>query len=88
MMPEMRKNKPLTPKGASLAINKNVSHWIARRALYGIGYTSVVKEKKLALSDKNVKTRLGSQKLAIDDWKHFIWFDESKFNRFQSDGKQ
>jgi len=58
MMSEMRRNKLLTPKGASLAINKNVSEWTARRALRDIGYISSVKKNKPALSDKNVTARL------------------------------
>ncbi|EAL59155.1 transposase [Wolbachia endosymbiont of Drosophila ananassae] len=92
MMSEMRKNKNLTPKGACLAINKNVSEWTARRALQDIGYMSIVKKNKPALSDKNVKARLKFAKdhknWTIDDWKRVVWSDESKFNRFQSDGKQ
>ena len=50
MMSEMRKNKLLTPKGASLVINKKVSEWTARRALRDIGYISSVKKNKPALS--------------------------------------
>lgn len=92
MMSKMRQKKLLTPKGASMAINKNVSQWTARRALHKIGYVSSVKKNKPALSDKNVKARLKFAKdhknWTTDDWKRVIWSDESKFNRFQSDGKQ
>jgi len=82
----------LTPKGASLAINKNVSEWNARRALRDIGYISSVKKNKPALSDKNITAPLkfarAHKSWTVDDWKRVVWSDESKFNRFQSDGKQ
>lgn len=49
-------------------------------------------KKKPALSKKNVQARLKFAKKhrdwTIDDWKKVIWSDESKFNRYQSDGKQ
>jgi len=57
MMSEMRRNKLLTPKGASLTINKNVSEWTASRAQRDTRCISTVK-KKPPLSDKNVKARL------------------------------
>lgn len=44
------------------------------------------------MSEKNVKARLSfarqHRNWTIDDWKRVIWSDETKFNRFQSDGKQ
>jgi len=46
MMSEMRRNKLLTPKGASLAINKNVREWTDRRALRDIRYISSVKKTR------------------------------------------
>ena len=86
------RNKNSTPKGASLPINKNPSKWTARRVLHNIGYTSVVKKKKPALSDKNVEARLNlareHRNWTIDDWKCVICSDETKFNHFQSNGKQ
>lgn len=92
MISQMRKNRLLTPKEASLAINKNVSEWTARRALRNIGYAAAVKKNKPALSEKNVKARLKFARehkdWTTDDWKRVVWSDETKFNRFQSDGKQ
>lgn len=88
----MRKNDTKTPKLAAKAINKNVSEWTIRRALRKIGLVSAVKQKKPALSSKNVKSRLQFCKdygnWTVDDWKRVIWSDETKINRFQSDGKE
>lgn len=47
IMANMRKDKFLTPKGASLEINKDVSRWTARRALQRIGYVAAVKKINL-----------------------------------------
>lgn len=92
MMRKMRADTFLTPKEASLLINKNVSRWTARRALHNIGYISAVKKPKPALSNKNVAARLKFARQhkdwTVEDWKRVIWSDESKFNRYQSDGKQ
>ena len=92
MMQHMKKDKCLTPGNAALDIGKPVSRWTARRSLHNIGYISAVKKKKPALSVKNVKARLKFAREHLswteDDWKRVIWSDESKFNRFQSDGKQ
>jgi len=92
MMQKIKNEKNCKPKDASVAIGKPVSQWRARRALRRIGYASEVKKKKPALSDKNIKARLkfaGAHKnWKLDDWKRVKWFDESKFNRYQSDGKQ
>lgn len=49
MMRKMKANQSLTPKEASLAINKIVSRWTARRALHNIGYISAFKKPKPAL---------------------------------------
>lgn len=63
-----------------------------RRALRKIGLVSAVKQIKTALSEKNVKARLGFCKTygkwTVEDWKRVIWSDETKINRFQSDGKE
>jgi len=92
MMSKMRTDKFLTPKKASMDIGKDVSRWTARRALAKVGYVASVKKNKPALSEKNVKARLKfareHKNWTVDDWKRVIWSDESKFNRFQSDGKQ
>lgn len=81
-----------TPKEAAQMIQKPVSEWTARRALKKIGLEAAIKPKKPALSDKNVKARLKFCKKykhwSVDDWKRVIWSDETRINRFQSDGKQ
>jgi hypothetical protein len=52
---------------------------------------SAEKKKKPALSAKNAKARLEfakrHQHWTVEDWKHVIWSDEAKINRFQSDGR-
>lgn len=88
----MRRKDSLTPKLAAEQINMDVSQWTARRALRRIGLISAIKQKKPALSDKNVKARLkfckDCKNWSVEDWKRVIWSDETKINRFQSDGKQ
>ncbi|GBP08343.1 Transposable element Tc1 transposase [Eumeta japonica] len=81
-----------TPKNAAKSIGKDVSSWTVRRALNRIGLVASVKKKKPALSDRNVKRRLHFCKThknwTVDDWKRVIWSDETKVNRYQSDGKE
>lgn len=55
MMSKMRQKKLLTPKGASMAINKNVSQWTARRALHKIGYVLSFKKTNLHCLTKTLK---------------------------------
>lgn len=80
-----------TPKAAAKIVGKNVSEWTARRRLRRIGLVSAVKKKKTALSEKNIKARLKFCKehknWTVEDWKRVTWSDETKINRFQSDGK-
>ncbi|KAK4521097.1 uncharacterized protein ATC70_013041 [Mucor velutinosus] len=63
-----------------------------RRALRTAGLGAIEKEKKPLLSDANVKKRLAWCKQhkdwTVDDWKRVIWTDETKINRFNSDGRQ
>lgn len=81
-----------TPKEAAKILNKSVSDRTVRRSLQRIGLVSAVKKKKPALSEKNVKARIefckSHKNWTIDDWKRVIWSDETKVNRFQSDGIQ
>ncbi|XP_075159510.1 uncharacterized protein LOC142232741 [Haematobia irritans] len=92
MLRQIRNKSCKTPKQAVLAIRKNVSAPTARRALHRLGYVSAVKKKKPALSDKNIKSRLkfckSHKNWTEEDWKLVIWSDETKINRFQSDGKE
>jgi hypothetical protein len=52
----------------------------------------VVKKKKLLLSVRHKKVRLAfAQKYrewTVEDWKRVIWSDETKINRFGSDGRE
>jgi len=62
-----------------------------RNALREAGLEAVEKEAKPRLSPKNIKARLEFAKRhrhwTVDDWKHVIWSDETKINRFCSDGR-
>ncbi len=61
------------------------------RALHSVGMRAGDKKKKPALSQKNIKERLSFAKSHVDwtveDWKTVIFSDESKINRFNSDGR-
>ena len=68
-----------------------VSDRTVRRALQEAGLKAMEKEKKPKLSAKNAKERLEfakrHQHWTVDDWKRVIWSDETKVNRFCSDGR-
>jgi DDE superfamily endonuclease len=53
---------------------------------------AVVKKKKPFLSKRHMKEQLdfaiAHQFWTMDDWKRVIWSDETKINRFGSDGRQ
>jgi len=61
-----------------------------RNILKNGGLEAVKKEKRPRLSEKNIKDRLEFAKYykdwTVEDWKHVIWSDETKINRFCSDG--
>lgn len=63
-----------------------VSSSTVRRTLNEKGLVAMVKPKKPLLSEKNVKARLEWAKQHMD-WKRVIWSDETKINRFGSDGR-
>ena len=67
-----------------------VSTNTVRRALCRFDLSAQVKEKKPQLSRKNIKDPLEfamtHQHWTIDDWSRVIFSDESKINRFCSDG--
>ena len=61
------------------------------RALNNAGMKATDKKKKPALSKKNIKERLAFAKShrdwTVEDWKSVIFSDETKINRFNSDGR-
>jgi transposase len=72
-------------------LNVIVSDNTVRRALKEACLRSSVKETKPLLSRKNIKERLAfakrHQHWTIADWERVIWSDETKINRFSSDGR-
>src|SRR5688572_16882792 len=68
-----------------------VSDRTIRRVLKKKGLKSVEKKKKPLLSKKNIKARLDFAKAhqywTSDDWERVIFSDETKINRFNSDGR-
>ena len=77
-------------KNVQEAFGMQVCIETVRRALYRGGLQSQVKQKKPHLSIKNVKACLDFARAhldwTIDDWSRVIFSDESKINRFCSDG--
>lgn len=69
-----------------------VSSETVRRVLRKNSFKAVVKKKKPLLSARHRQRRLAfAQKYrewTVEDWKRVIWSDETKINRFGSDGRQ
>jgi transposase len=69
----------------------SVSVKTVTRALNQAGLASGEKKTKPLLSRKNIKARLEFARAhkywTVEDWKCIIWSDETKINRFQSDGR-
>ncbi|KAG0754682.1 hypothetical protein G6F61_013138 [Rhizopus arrhizus] len=72
-------------------MGKSVSVDTVRRALKNAGLVSFVKPKKPLINERNRMRRLQWARQHIDwtvnDWMNVIWSDETKVNRFGSDGK-
>ena len=71
--------------------DQEISERTVRRILCDGGLAAKEKEKKPCLSKKNIKERLDFARRHRDwttaDWKRVIWSDETKINRFCSDGR-
>jgi hypothetical protein len=68
-----------------------VSIRTVRRALNEGGLNAAEKKKKPRLSEANIKAHLefafAHKDWTIADWMQIIWSDETKINRFCSDGR-
>ena len=80
-----------TRKALEEEVRVSVSTNTVRRGLRDSGLGAIVKPKKPHLSSKNVKERLAWAKAhvdwTIDDWRRVVWSDETKIDRFGSDGR-
>ncbi|KAG1135117.1 hypothetical protein G6F38_013037 [Rhizopus arrhizus] len=69
----------------------SVSDSTVRRVLKKAGFIAFVKPQKPLLRRQNMIKRLqwakSHQHWTLDDWKRLIFLDETKINRFASDGK-
>ncbi|KAE8214828.1 hypothetical protein CF319_g9065 [Tilletia indica] len=63
-----------------------------RRVLKDAGFKARVKKKKPAITDAHAKARLAwarqHRAWTASDWEKVIWSDETKINRFGSDGRK
>lgn len=73
-------------------ISEPVSSQTIRRVLKKHSFKAVVKKKKPLLNARHRKARLAFaqkyQEWTMEDWKRVIWSDETKINRFGSDGRE
>lgn len=71
---------------------KIVSRWTVQRKLKDQNFQAIEKKKKPLLSKKNIKARLNFAKkyehYTEEDWRKVIWSDETKINRYTTDGRQ
>ena len=79
-------------KHINTVISQPVSSQTVRRVLKKNSYKAVVKKKKPLLQARHIKRRLAFalkyREWTVEDWKRVIWSDETKINRFGSDGRQ
>ena len=71
-------------------LDVTVNEITVRRVFKDAGLQAMKKEKRPRLSAKNIKERLEFAKQykdwTVEDWKHVVWSDETRINRFCSDG--
>jgi hypothetical protein len=72
--------------------NQDLSVQTVRRSLKRAGMKSAVKTKRPFLSKRHRRERMdfaiAHQYWTVEDWKKVIWSDETKINRFGSDGRK
>src|SRR5262249_52903457 len=73
-------------------ISESVSSQTIRSILKKHSFKAMVKKKKPLLSTRHRRARLAFaqkyQEWTVEDWKRVIWSDETKINRFGSDGRE
>lgn len=69
-----------------------VSRSTVRNTLLDAGLVAAPKMKRPKLMKRHIKARMEfaerHKDWTVDDWKHVIWSDETKINRFGSDGRE
>jgi transposase len=79
-------------KHINTIISHPVSSQTVRNVLKKHSFKAVVKKKKPLLSARHRQKRLAFalkyKEWTVEDWKKVIWSDETKINRFGSDGRQ
>jgi transposase len=72
--------------------NTSLTPQTVRRALRQTGWKAVVKKKKPALTKAHKRARMEFAERhlewTVEDWKKVWWSDETKINRFGSDGRE
>lgn len=93
---QLTSNKPETVEKLAKVISDvkgiKISPKTLSRELHNAGMRATTKKKKPAISAKNRKERLAFAKShkdwTVEDWKRVIFSDETKINRFGSDGQR
>jgi transposase len=84
-------NATTVRKALAQAFDKHVCVETVRRALRDQGLGSVEKQAKPILTRQQIKNRLKFAKAhkdwTVHDWRRVVFSDESKINRFNSDGR-